>query len=300
MLREDGIVMDDGTTTRISETQFFMTTTTAQAAKVMSHLEFLLQVVWPELRVTVASVTDQWAAMSIAGPRTREVLQAAFPHLDFADAALPFMGLLDTHGTGALADVQLRILRLTFSGELAYEIFVPTHHGLAVWEHLMEAGKPWQLRPYGLEALGSLRIEKGHVVGSEMDGRTTLGDLGAGRMASQTKDFWGKALAQSEHLQKPNRPTLVGLEAVDPAQPPSNGSILFFADDAIQGHGRGHVTSATFSKTVGNAIGLGLLQGGTAHVGQEIVAASPATGRQYRLRVVEPCFIDPQGARYRV
>ena len=300
MLREDGIVMDDGTTTRISETQFFMTTTTAQAAKVMSHLEFLLQVVWPELRVTVASVTDQWAAMSIAGPHTREVLQAAFPHLDFADAALPFMGLLDTQGQGPLAGVALRILRLTFSGELAYEIFVPTHHGLAVWEHLMEAGKPWQLRPYGLEALGSLRIEKGHVVGSEMDGRTTLGDMGAGRMASQTKDFWGKALSHSPHLQKSDRPTLVGLEAVDPAQPPSNGAILFFADDEIRGHGRGHITSTTFSKTVGKAIGLGLLQGGTAHVGQEVVAASPATGRQYRLRVVEPCFIDPQGVRYRV
>ncbi len=300
MLREDGIVMDDGTTTRISDTQFFMTTTTAQAAKVMSHLEFLLQVVWPELRVTVASVTDQWAAMSIAGPRTREVLQAAFPHLDFADASLPFMGLSDTHGNGPLEGVALRILRLTFSGELAYEIFVPTHHGLAVWEHLMAAGKPWQLRPYGLEALGSLRIEKGHVVGSEMDGRTTLGDMGAGRMASQTKDFWGKALSHSPHLQKPDRPSLVGLEAVDPAQPPSNGSILFFADDAIQGHGRGHVTSTTFSKTVGKAIALGLLQGGTAHVGQEVVAASPATGRQYRLRVVEPCFIDPQGVRYRV
>ena len=164
----------------------------------------------------------------------------------------------------------------------------------------MEAGKPWQLRPYGLEALGSLRIEKGHVVGSEMDGRTTLGDMGAGRMASQTKDFWGKALSHSPHLQKPDRPTLVGLEAVDPAQPPSNGAILFFADDAIRGHGRGHVTSTTFSKTVGKAIALGLLQGGTAHVGQEVVAASPATGRQYRLRVVEPCFIDPQGVRYRV
>jgi len=133
-----------------------------------------------------------------------------------------------------------------------------------------------------------------------MDGRTTLGDMGAGRMASQTKDFWGKALSHSPHLQKPGRPTLVGLEAVDPAQPPSNGAILFFADDEIRGHGRGHVTSTTFSKTVGKAIGLGLLQGGTAHVGQEVVAASPATGRQYRLRVVEPCFIDPQGVRYRV
>jgi len=195
MLREDGIVLDDGTTTRISETQFFMTTTTAQAARVMSHLEFLLQVVWPTLRVTVASVSDQWAAMSVAGPRAREALQAAFPHLDLGNAALPFMGVLDTVGSGPLEGVTLRILRLTFSGELAYEIFTPTQHGLAVWEHVLEAGTPWKMRPYGLEALGSLRIEKGHVVGSEMDGRTTLDDLGAGKMASKTKSFWGMRCA---------------------------------------------------------------------------------------------------------
>jgi sarcosine oxidase subunit alpha len=266
----------------------------------MSHLEFLLQVVWPELRVTVASVTDQWAAMSVAGPHARQALQAAFPHLDLGDAALPFMGLLDTHGSGALDGVALRILRLTFSGELAFEIFTPTHDGLRVWEHVLASGQPWQMRPYGLEALGSLRIEKGHVVGSEMDGRTTLDDLGAGRMASKTKGFWGGALRHSPHLARPNRPTLVGLEAVDEREPPSNGAILFFASDVIQGHGRGHVTSTTFSKTVGKAIALGLLQGGTTHLGEEVIAASPATGRQYRLRVVEPCFIDPQGARYRV
>jgi len=300
MLREDGIVMDDGTTTRISATQFFMTTTTAQAAKVMSHLEFLLQVVWPTLRVTVASVTDQWAAMSVAGPRARDALQAAFPQLDLGNTALPFMGVLDTHGSGPLAGVALRILRLTFSGELAYEIFTPTHHGLAVWEHVLDAGKPWQMRPYGLEALGSLRIEKGHVVGSEMDGRTTLDDLGAGKMASKTKSFWGDALRHSPYLARANRPTLVGLEAVDAKEPPSNGSILFFADDVIQGHGRGHITSTTFSQSVGKAIALGLLQGGTAHVGKEIIATSPTQGRKYRLRVVDPCFLDAEGARYRV
>jgi sarcosine oxidase subunit alpha len=266
----------------------------------MSHLEFLLQVVWPTLRVTVASVTDQWAAMSVAGPRARDTLQAAFPHLDLSNTALPFMGVLDTQGSGALEGVALRILRLTFSGELAYEIFTPTHHGLAVWEHVMEAGKPWQMRPYGLEALGSLRIEKGHVVGSEMDGRTTLDDLGAGKMASKTKSFWGDALRHSPHLARDNRPTLVGLEAVDAHEPPSNGSILFFADDVVQGHGRGHVTSTTFSKSVGKAIALGLLQGGTTHVGKEIIATSPTQGRKYRLRVVEPCFLDAEGARYRV
>lgn len=299
MLREDGIVMDDGTTSRISETEFFMTTTTAQAGKVMSHLEFLLQVVWPELRVTVASVSDQWAAMSIAGPKSRDVLKAAFPQVDFSTEALGHMGVLDTDAGSTLAGLNVRILRLTFSGELAYEVYAPTHHGYRVWEHLLESGKPWNLRPYGLEALGSLRIEKGHVVGSEMDGRTTLDDLGMGKMASKIKPFWGDALRRSENLVRTDRPTLVGLEAVDAGQPPNNGAILFFADDTIRGHGRGHITSTTDSKLVGKTIALGLLEGGTSRIGQEVIAASPVHGRQYRLRVVDPCFLDAEGERYR-
>ncbi|WP_342618031.1 sarcosine oxidase subunit alpha family protein [Rhodoferax sp. GW822-FHT02A01] len=299
MLREDGIVMDDGTTSRISETEFFMTTTTAQAARVMSHLEFLLQVVWPDLRVTVASVSDQWAAMSVAGPKVRDVMRAAFPGLDFSNEAFPFMGVLDATLEGALAGVKVRIIRLTFSGEMAYEVYTPTHHGRAIWDHLMQAGKPWNLGSYGLEALGSLRIEKGHVVGSEMDGRTTLDDMGAGKMASQLKPFWGDALRRSENLTRKDRAALVGLEALDANEPPNNGAILFFADDEIKGHGRGHITSTTYSKHVGKPIALGLLQGGTSHVGQIVVAASPVHGRQYKLKVVEPCFLDPEGNRYR-
>jgi glycine cleavage system aminomethyltransferase T len=303
MLREDGIVMDDGTTSRISETEFFMTTTTAQAARVMSHLEFLLQVVWPDLRVTVASVTDQWSAMSVAGPKVRDVMRAAFPTLDFGNDAFAFMSLIDAQLLGdvygTLNGVKVRIIRLTFSGEMAYEVYTPTHHGRAVWDHLLALGQPWNLRSYGLEALGSLRIEKGHVVGSEMDGRTTLDDMGAGKMASQLKPFWGDALRRSENLTRTDRPSLVGLEAVDPNEPPNNGAILFFADDEIKGHGRGHITSTTYSKQVGKAIALGLLQGGTRRIGETIIAASPVHGRQYQLKVVAPCFLDAEGVRYR-
>ncbi len=299
MLREDGMVLDDGTTSRIGEFEYFMTTTTAQAARVMSHLEFLLQVVWPDLRVTVASVSDQWAAMSVAGPRSRELLQAAFPELDFSNEAIPHMGL--AHGTldGELGGVRIRVIRLTFSGELAYEVYAGTHHGQKIWDHLFAVGKAFDLQPYGLEALGSLRIEKGHVVGSEMDGRTTLEDMGQGRMASQIKPFWGDALRRREELMREDRATLVGLEALDPAEAPNNGAILFFAEDEIKGHGRGHITSTTYSKSMGKAIGLGLLQGGLAHVGKEVVAASPVHGRQYRLRVVSPLFLDAEGERYR-
>jgi heterotetrameric sarcosine oxidase alpha subunit len=299
MLREDGIVMDDGTTSRLSETEFFMTTTTANAGKVMSHLEFLLQVVWPELRVTVASVSDQWAAMSLAGPRVREALRTAFPEIDFSNAAFPFMGLLDATLTGALDGVKVRVIRLTFSGELAFEVYTPTHHGRAIWDHLMQAGAAHGMQAYGLEALGSLRIEKGHVVGSEMDGRTTLDDLGAGAMASKIKPFWGDALRRSEILMHADRPTLVGLEAVDESQPPNNGAILFFADDEIKGHGRGHITSNAYSRHVGKTIALGLLQGGKSRIGQTVIAASPVHNRQYTLRVVDPCFLDPEGERYR-
>jgi methylglutamate dehydrogenase subunit C len=241
-------------------------------------------VVWPELRVTVASVSDQWAAMSVAGRPVRDVMRAAFPEVNFDNAAFPFMGVVDATLEGAfnsaLAGVKVRIIRLTFSGEMAYEVYTPTHHGRAVWEHLLEMGKPWQLGSYGLEALGSLRIEKGHVVGSEMDGRTTLDDVGAGKMASALKPFWGDALRRSYNLQRSDRPTLVGLEALDANQPPNNGAILFFADDEIKGHGRGHITSTTYSKSVGKAIALGLLQGGTSRVGQTVIAASPVHRRK--------------------
>ena len=226
-------------------------------------------------------------------------MQTAFPGIDFSTDAIPHMGVQDVVLQGALAGIGVRIIRLTFSGELAYEVYAPTHHGLAVWEHLLQAGQPFQLRPYGLEALASLRIEKGHVVGSEMDGRTTLDDLGAGKMASAIKPFWGDALRRSEHLARADRPTLVGLEPAEEGATPANGSILFFANDTIAGHGRGHITSTTYSKPLGKAIGLGLLQGGTRHIGQEIIATSPVHGRQYRLRVVDPCFLDAQGERYR-
>jgi len=291
--------MDDGTTSRIGPSEYFMTTTTGQAGRVMSHLEFLLQVVWPQLRVTVASVSDQWAAMSVAGPRSRDVLRTAFPAIDFSNDAIPHMGLVDAALDGALAGVRVRVIRLTFSGELAYEVYVPTHHGRCIWEYLMEQGKPWNLRPYGLEALGSLRIEKGHVVASEMDGRTTLDDLGAAKMASAVKPFWGDALRRRELLMRGDRPGLVGLEPAHDGAVPSIGAILFFVDDPIEGHGRGHITSTTYSAEVGKAIGLGLLQGGVARIGQEVIAASPVQGRQYRLRVVAPCFLDPDGQRYR-
>ena len=161
MLREDGIVMDDGTTTRISENHYHMTTTTAQAANVLSHLEYYLQVVWPELNVNVISTTEQWAGAALAGPKSRDVLSKLFPDLDVSNEALPFMGYTE----GELFGVNAKIFRISFSGELAYEINVASDHGLFMWEKMMEVGKEFNIQPYGTEALSTLRIEMGHVAG---------------------------------------------------------------------------------------------------------------------------------------
>ena len=166
MLNDDATVLDDGTTARCAEQRYFMTTTTAQAAEVMSWLEFLLQAVWTELKVQVVSVTDAWAGMSVAGPKAREALALALPDVDLSDAALPHMGVRE------LDHDPVRVLRLSFSGELAYEVYVPADRGAAMWNRILQLAAPLGIRPYGLEALASLRIEKGHVAGLELDHRT--------------------------------------------------------------------------------------------------------------------------------
>src|SRR5688572_26531434 len=175
MLREDGFIFDDGTTTRIGEQRFHMTTTTANAARVMSHLEYYLQVQWPEMDVTLTSVSDHWAAVALAGPRSRDVL-AAIASADVGNAALPYMGYLEAE----IAGLSARVFRISFSGELAYEINVPADYGVALWDALLEAGKAHDITVYGTEAMGVLRIEKGHIAGMEMDGRTTPDDVGLG------------------------------------------------------------------------------------------------------------------------
>ena len=173
MLREDGIVMDDGTTTRISENHYHMTTTTAQAANVLSHLEYYLQIVWPELNVNVVSTTEQWAGAAIAGPKSRDLLAKLFPKIDVSNEALPFMGYVE----GDLFGVKARIFRISFSGELAYEINVESDFGLFMWEKIIEIGEEFNIQPYGTEALSTLRIEMGHVAGPELDGRTRPYDV---------------------------------------------------------------------------------------------------------------------------
>jgi methylglutamate dehydrogenase subunit C len=191
MLNDDGVVLDDGTTTRLGETRYFMTTTTAQAGEVMSWLEFLLQTAWMDLKVHVTSLTDEWAAMAVSGPKARAALELAFPGIDVSNERLPYMGALEFAHDGS----PVRLVRLSFSGELAYEVYVPADYGISLWEHILDTAAPLGIRPYGLEALASLRIEKGHVAGLELDHRNTLDDLGLGKMASTAKPYVGRALA---------------------------------------------------------------------------------------------------------
>jgi methylglutamate dehydrogenase subunit C len=295
MLNDDATVLDDGTTARFGETRYFMTTTTAQAGEVMSWLEFLLQTAWTDLRVQVVSVTDEWAGMSVAGPHARAVLERALPGIDLADAALPHMGVRELLYEG----VALRLLRLSFSGELAYELYVPASHGVALWEQLLARAAPLDLRPYGLEALASLRIEKGHVAGLELDHRNTLDDLGLGRMAGLDKAYVGRELRGRSELQAAERWSLVGLECLEPAGRLRGGAILFASNEPRAGHGRGYITSVTWSTERKQYIALGLYQGGLRNLGATVVCAYPLKGEEVKARIVSPLFVDAEGARLR-
>jgi sarcosine oxidase subunit alpha len=293
MLRDDGIVFDDGTTTRLSEHRFFMTTSTARAADVLSRLEFLLDTAWPDLRVAVTSVSDEWAAMSVAGPKSRGILAAAFPDLDISNEALPHMGCLEATFEGRT----LRIIRLSYSGERAYEVYVGTAAGEKTWTRLLEAGAPFGAKPYGVEALGALRVEKGHVAGPEIDGRTTLDDLGLGRMVGKRAGFVGDVLRRRPAFLAPDRQRLVGLECAETGKRLRGGAILFLPNDKIEGHGRGRVTSITFSPELDRYVGLALLAGDAAVEGSEVVAAYPMKAETVRARIVSPVFLDPKGER---
>ncbi len=216
MLREDGFVFDDGTVARLGEARYFMTTTTANAGRVIQHMEFCHQVLWPELDVQFVSVTDQWAQFSVAGPRARDTLRAIVDaRFDLGHEAFPHMAAGECTVAGG---VPARLYRLSFSGELAYEIGVPARYGASLAETLMRAGEPHGIAPYGTEALAVMRIEKGHVAGNELDGRTTARDLGLGRMVSSKKDFIGRVMSGRPALVAPDRMTLVGLRPVDRAQ----------------------------------------------------------------------------------
>jgi heterotetrameric sarcosine oxidase alpha subunit len=296
MLREDGFVMDDGTTTRFGEDRFFVTTTTVNAAKVMQHIDFARQVLWPDLDVQATSITEQWATYAVAGPRSRALLQAMFADLDVSNAALPYMAAREFVWLGAPA----RIFRLSFSGELAFEVSVPASFGDRLIRALFEVGSTFGAVPYGTEALGVMRVEKGHAAGNELSGQTTAHDLGMARMLSTKKDYIGRTMAGRVALIDPARPTLVGLKPVDPAQRLRAGAhLLGKGAEAIARNDQGYVTSAAFSPTLGHSIGLALLKHGPSRHGEHIIVHDPVRGPDIEAIVCDPVFVDPEGVRVR-
>ncbi len=299
MLREDGFVMDDGTTSRFADDRFFMTTTTANAARVYQHMQFCHQVLWPELDVQFVSVSDQWAQFSIAGPRTRDTLATIVdPPFDIGNDAFPYMAVAELTVAGG---VPSRLFRISFSGELAYEIAVPARYGDALARRLMEAGAPFGIAPYGTEALGVMRIEKGHFAGNEIDGRTTAADLGVGRMMSAKKDFVGRVMAGRPALLADDRPVMVGLKPVDKAARLRAGAhVLTRGAEASLENDQGVVTSVAFSPTLRHWIALGLLARGRARMGEIVRAFDPVRGGDVEVEVCAPVFVDPKGEKLRV
>lgn len=299
MLREDGMVYDDGTTSRLAEDHYFMTTTTALAAGVMTHLEFCAQTIWPELDVRLASSTDQWAQMAIAGPKSRTILQRIVDE-DLSDEAFPFMAARPVSLFGGR--IKGRLFRISFSGELAYELAVPSGFGESVADAVMKIGEPHGLSPYGSEALGVLRIEKGHVTHAEINGTVTPDDLGLGKMVSSAKpDFIGKAMLNREGLKSPDRIRLVGVKPLDPAKSFRTGShILANGAAATLENDQGYVTSSAFSPHAGHTIGLALVKNGPERIGEKVIVRNDLFGEITEAILCQPVFVDPENRKLHV
>ena len=297
MLREDGMVFDDGTTARMAEHEYVMTTTTANAVTVFRHLEYCRQVLWPDMDVQLISTTEAWAQYSVAGPNARKLLEKLVDQ-DISDAAFPYMGA----GNISIGGLRSRLFRISFSGELAYEIAVPTRYGDALIRRLVDAGREFDAVVYGTEALGVMRIEKGHVAGNELNGQSSALNTGLGKMVSKRKDSIGMVLSQREGMMDPNGYRLVGVRPVDPAGKLTAGShFLEFGAEAVIASDGGWLTSKVYSPHLGCDIALGYLKAGDQKIGKRMRAvnllAKPAT--ETEVEIVSPHFFDPDGERLR-
>ncbi len=299
MLREDGIAMDDGTAARMSETHFVVTTTTANAVNVYRHMEFCRQCLWPELDVSLISTTEQWAQFAVAGPNARKLLQKVVDKQhDISNDAFPFMACGEISVCGG---TPARLFRISFSGELAYEIAVPTRYGNSLMETLMDEGKEFDCGAYGTEALGVMRIEKGHAAGNELCGTTTARDLGLGRMVSKKKDSVGNTLSEREYLNREDGLSLVGFKPANETQELKAGShFVALGNDATMDNDEGWMTSVCYSPNLGYSIGLGFIERGSERIGEKVTAADPLRGGSIDVEIVSPHFIDPEGERLRV
>jgi len=296
MLREDGIVFDDGTTARMGENEYVMTTTTANAVTVFRHLEYCRQVLWPDMDVQLISTTEAWAQFSVAGPNARKLLQKVVDQ-DISDAAFPYMGAGNITVCGGM---RARLFRISFSGELAYEIAVPTRYGDALLREMLARGAEFDPIVYGTEALGVMRIEKGHVAGGELNGQSTALNMGLGKMVSKKKDSIGMVLSQREGLVDPDGYRLVGVKPVDANGRISAGShLLEKGAAAVAANDGGWLTSKVYSPHIGCDIALGYLKAGDRKIGQRMRAVNLLIGQDTEVEIVSPHFFDPEGERLR-
>ncbi|MGR3617404.1 MAG: sarcosine oxidase subunit alpha family protein [Paracoccaceae bacterium] len=298
MLREDGNVMDDGTAGRLAEDHFVVTTTTANAVAVYRHMEFARQCLFPDMDVQLISTTEAWAQFAVAGPNSRKLLQKVVdPEFDISNEGFPFMACANITVCGGL---RARLFRISFSGEMAFEIAVPTRYGDALVRKLMEAGEEFGVTPYGTEALGVMRIEKGHVTGNELNGTITAQNLGMGRMVSKKKDSIGSTLSERPGMNEANGFQLVGLKPVKPEdQVPAGSQLITRGDPVDAAHNQGYVTSACYSPHLECQIGLAFLKSGGTRIGETLRLVSPLTGFDHEVEVVSAHFVDPEGERLR-
>jgi sarcosine oxidase subunit alpha len=299
MLREDGIAYDDGTTARLSENHYVMTTTTANAVLVFRRLEFARQCLWPNMDVHLISTTDGWAQFAVAGPNARNLLRKVMDERhDLSNEAFPFMACGEVTVCGG---TPARLFRISFSGELAYEIAVPARYGNAMMGVLMEAGKEFDAVPYGTEALGVMRIEKGHAAGNELNGQTTAHNLGMGRMVSQTKECIGNVLSQRPEMNRDDAIKLMGFKPVDPEKKLIAGShFIASGNKSTMANDEGWMTSVAYSPSLGHSIGLGFIKSGDTRKGEIVRAVSPVHGVEMDVEICSAHFIDPEGERLRV
>jgi len=299
MCDENGFLFDDGVIVRTAEDEFLLHTTSGGADRVYGHLEEWLQTEWWDLHVYTTNVTDQWAQVAVAGPNARKVLEAAGTDIDISAEALPFMSYVE----GTIAGCPVRLFRISFSGELSYEIATPANHGRVLWDALLEAGGPLGIMPYGTEALHVMRAEKGFVmIGDETDGTVIPQDLGLGWAVSKKKqDFLGKRAQERIDLVRPGRKQLVGLETEDPKEVLPEGAHAVAEVKASGAKMRtiGHVTSTYFSPTLERSIAMALIEGGAARMG-ETLSFPLEGGKVMKARIVDPVFYDKQGARQNV
>lgn len=296
MLREEGTLYDDGTCARLGATHYVVTTTTANAAVVYRKMEFARQCLWPDLDVSLISTTDAWAQLAVAGPNSRTLLSRVVDGFDLSNDAFPFMACAELT---ICAGLRARLFRISFSGELAYEIAVPSRYGNALMERLITLGRDLDATPYGTEALGVLRIEKGHATANEITGQTTAAMLGLGRMVSGKKDSIGTIMSRREGLKEDKR-RLVGFKPVDPSAAIVTGSHLFTPGETQNTtNDQGWITSACYSPHVGCHIGLGYIENGASRHGEVVIAANPLQNQFIEVEIVSPHFIDPEGDRLR-